>query len=203
MTASLFEAERIRLAPPDPEHDAKVESSWTHDAEYQRLLSAAPARPLSPSQVKEKYEAIEKEHDKQFYFAVRTREADGPGRLIGFAQLEWVDWLHGAARLNLGIGAPADRGQGFGSQAARLILNYAFDELGLHRVAAISFEYNPRAARFLERHGFSLEVRQRRAVQRDFRRWDTLHYGLLRSEWAALRAERSAAGETSGGDAGR
>jgi RimJ/RimL family protein N-acetyltransferase len=193
MTTSLFEAERVRLAPPDPEHDAEVESAWTHAAEYQRLLDAAPARPLSPAQVKKKYEALEKERDKQFYFAVRTREVEGPGRLLGFAQLQWIDWLHGAARLNLGIGVPADRGQGYGSQALDLILNYAFDELGLHRVAATTYEYNPGAARFLERNGFALEVRQRRAVQREFRRWDALWYGLLRSEWEQRRAGRQAA----------
>ena len=188
MTTSLFEAERVRLAPPDPEHDAEVESAWTHDAEYLRLLSAAPAKPLSPAQVKQKYEAIAKEHDKQFYFAVRTREPEGPGRLLGFVQLDWLDWLHGTARLSLAIGAPADRGQGFGGETACLILNYAFNELGLHRLAAVTFEYNRRGARFLERQGFSLEVRQRKAVQRDFQRWDTLFYGLLRSEWAQRAA---------------
>jgi RimJ/RimL family protein N-acetyltransferase len=184
MTTTLFETERVRLAPPDPDHDAQVESVWTHDSAYLRLLDAAPVRPLSPGQVKKKYEALEKEHDKQFYFALRTREPEGAGRLLGFVQLQGVDWLHGAAELRLGIGAPADRGQGYGSEAVGLILHYAFDELGLHRVGALTYEYNPGAMRFIERQGFCLEVRMRQAVQRDFRRWDGLHYGLLRSEWA-------------------
>ena len=192
MTTSLFEAERIRLAPPDPEHDAEVESGWTHDSEYLRLLDAAPARPLSPGQVKKRYEALEKEHDKQFYFAVRTRAPDGPGRLLGFGQLKGIDWLHGAAELRLGIGAPADRGQGYGSEAAGLLLHYAFEELGLHRLSAMTFEYNPGAVRFIERQGFSLEVRMRQAVQRDFRRWDVLSYGLLRPEWEQRRARAGA-----------
>lgn len=188
MTTSLFETERLRLAPPDPEHDAEIESVWTHDSEYLRLLDAAPARPLSPGQVKKKYEALEKEHDKQFYFALRTRAADGAGRLLGFGQIRWIDWLHGAAELRLGIGAPADRGQGYGSEAASLLLNYGFEELGLHRLTAVTFEYNPGAMRFIERQGFRLEVRMRGAVQRDFRRWDTLSYGLLRPEWEQRRA---------------
>jgi|SRR5579859_2854058 len=190
MTKTLFETERVRLAPPDPEHDAEVESVWTHDSGYLRLLDAAPARPLSPGQIKKKYEALEKERDKQFYFAVRTREPEGAGRLLGFVQLQWVDWLHGNAELRLGIGAPADRGQGYGTEAVGLILRYAFDELGLHRLGAVTYDYNPGAARFLERHGFRLEVRMRQAVQRDFRRWDGLHYGLLRPEW-----EQRAAGD--------
>jgi RimJ/RimL family protein N-acetyltransferase len=183
MTPSLFEGERVRLRPPDAENDAAVVSAWTHDLEWLRALSAAPARPLAPGQVKKMFEAIEKQQRQQVYFVVRTREADGPGRLIGFAQLEWINWLHGTARLKLGIGAAADRCQGYGSEALRLVLNYAFGELALHHVAAVTYEYSPRAARWLERHGFQLEVRQRRAVERDLRRWDTLFYGLLRTEW--------------------
>ncbi len=188
MTTSLFEAERIRLAPPDPEHDVEIESGWTHDSEYLRLLDAAPARPLSPGQVKKKYEALEKEHEKQFYFALRTRVPEDPDRLLGFGQLNWIDWLHGSAELRLGIGAPTDRGQGYGTEAAGLLLHYAFEELGLRRLTAMTFEYNAGAMRFIERQGFQLEVRMRRAVQRDFRRWDTLGYGLLRREWEQRRA---------------
>jgi RimJ/RimL family protein N-acetyltransferase len=183
MTTALFESERVRLAPPDPDKDTEVESAWTHDSSYLRLLDAAPARPLSIAQIKKKFEAIDKERDKQFYFGVRTREPEGAGRLIGFVELFWLDWLHGSAELRLGIGAAADRNQGYGTQAMGLLLGYAFNELGLHRVGAVTYAYNSGAMRFLERQGFQLEVRMRQAVQRDFQRWDALHYGLLRAEW--------------------
>lgn len=194
----LFESARLRLAPPDPETDAVIESAWTHDGQYLRLVDSAPARPLSPSQVKKRYEQFEKEKEKEFYFAVRLRETpadgpEGPGRLIGFARLFWVDWMHGAAHLNLGIGAPADRGQGYGSEALELILRYAFEEMGLHRVAAHTAAYNTGALRFLERHGFRVEARRRQAVARDGQRWDQVMYGLLRSEWEALRVAETAA----------
>jgi RimJ/RimL family protein N-acetyltransferase len=43
--------------------------------------------------------------------------------------------------------------------------------------------YNLGAMRFLERHGFSVEVRRRLAVARDGQRWDVVQYGLLRGEW--------------------
>jgi len=56
MNTQLFEGELIRLAPPEPDRDAEIESRWTHDAEYQRLLSADPVRPLSPTLIKKKYE---------------------------------------------------------------------------------------------------------------------------------------------------
>jgi len=40
MDTQLFEGELTRLAPPDPDRDAEIESKWTHDAEYMRLSSA-------------------------------------------------------------------------------------------------------------------------------------------------------------------
>jgi RimJ/RimL family protein N-acetyltransferase len=194
MIDTLFESQRLRLAPPDPEQDAAIESGWTHDLDFQRQILASPARPLSPGQVKKKYEALEKDGDKQFYFAVRTREPGGPGRLLGFARLFWVDMMHGNAILSLGLGAPADRGQGYGSELMKLMLNFGFNELGLHRLSAGAAEDNPGAIRFIERHGFQLEVRRRRAAWRDSQYCDVLLYGLLRAEWAE-RAKAGADGQ--------
>jgi len=184
MNGSLFEGELIRLAPPDPDRDAEVESRWTHDPEYLRLLNAEPARPLSPAQIRKKYEQAEKEKNR-FDFAVRTRADD---RLVGFAGLHHIEWTHGTAMLTLGIGLPNDRGHGYGTEALHLILRYAFAELNLYRVAVTTFEYNSGALRFLERTGFTVEVRKRQAINRNGRRWDALILGLLREEWE--RAQR-------------
>jgi len=179
----LFYGESVCLAPIDPERDAEIESRWTHDAEYLRMLSLNPARPLSPAQVKKKYEALEKsleEEKNQFYFAVRLSADD---RLVGFARIYWIWWQHRSAMVNLGIGNPGDRGQGYGTQALRLLLGYAFDELNLYRLTAVVPEYNLTALRLFEKAGFVQEVRRREAANRDGRRWDVLHYGLLESEW--------------------
>jgi RimJ/RimL family protein N-acetyltransferase len=191
----LFDGPRLFLAPPNPDTDAAIESGWTHDGEWLRLIDVAPARPLSPAQVKKKYEKDAKDEDKTFHFALRLKEppaADGapaPGRLIGFARLQWVDWLHRVALVNLGLGNPADRGRGYGQEALDLLLRYAFDELGMHRLAVYLGGYNTGAARFIERNGFRLEVRRRQALARDGQRWDYLQYALLRPEWLARRAE--------------
>ncbi len=184
----LFVSDRIRLDAFDPEKDAAVESAWTHDAEFLRLADPGPARPLSPPQVKKKYEQQEKEADRNIHLAVRLRDRpaegpEGPGRLIGFARLYWIDWYHGSAMLSLGLAAPADRGQGYGSEVLGLLLRYGFDECNQHRLNALVPAYNLGAMRFFERHGFTVEVRRRQALARDGRRWDMLHYGLLRDEW--------------------
>ena len=188
MNMQLFEGERVRLTPHDPEKDAEIESKWTHDPEYMRLLSADPVRPLSPGQIKKKYEEAEKEKSpNRFSFAVRTRADD---RLIGLVRLDRIEWNNGAGWLELGIGAAEDRGHGYGTEVLQLILRYAFDELNLHRLSASTFEYNTGALRFLERAGFAVEVRRRQAIQREGRRWDDLFLGILREDWERLAGGR-------------
>ena len=179
----LFEAQDIRLGPIDHEAHPEIESKWTHDSDYMRLMELKPVRPLSPALVKKEYESIEKkmEEDKNlFYFTVRAREDD---HLIGKAVIEWVDWTNGNGWIRLGIGAAEDRRRGLGSQTLGLILRYAFAELNLFRVSAMVPEYNEGAIRLLKKFGFVEEVRRRQAVQRDGRTWDLLTFGQLRSEW--------------------
>jgi len=179
----LFEGQLICLAPIDHEKDPEIESKWTHDPEYLRMLSAKPARPLSPAQIKKKYEAIEKEMDESrntFYFTIRMR---GDDRLVGFIKLFWVEWTNGNGFVELGIGDANDRGHGYGSEALRLVLRYAFAEINLFRLSVVIPEYNQAALHLFAKAGFVEEVRRREAYQRDGRYWDAIHLGLLREEW--------------------
>ncbi|MFC1878353.1 GNAT family N-acetyltransferase [Chloroflexota bacterium] len=183
ISESLFESEYICLAPIDYEKDPEVESRWTHNAAYLRMLSPDPARPMAPAQIKKKYEAIEKQMDENknlFYFTIRMRDDD---RLIGFARLHWIEWSNGTGMIQLGIGDSEDRGKDHGNEALRMLLRYAFAELNLYRLTAFVPEYNQIAQNLLAKAGFVEEVRRRQALNRDGRRWDMLHMGLLRREW--------------------
>ncbi len=182
LTEQLFEGQFVRFAPPDAERDAEIVSKWTQDPEYLRLLSTEIVRPLSPFQARKQYEEWDKDGEKRmaFNFAVRLTDGD---RLIGLARLYRVEWTHATGWLQMGIGDRNDRGRGYGTEALRMLLRYAFDELNLYRLAASTVEYNAGAIRFLEQAGFVVEVRRRQAVQRDYQRWDVVMLGLLRDEW--------------------
>jgi len=152
----LFEGQLIYLASINPDKDAEMESRWTHDAEFQRLLNPDLVRPLSPAQIKKIYTEIEKEMDEkrnQFYFTIRRLPTDksfeavnekpqDSDRLLGFARLDWIEWSQGVGSISLGIGEPDERGKGYGSDALRLLLRYAFGELNLFRLGATVPEYN-------------------------------------------------------------
>jgi RimJ/RimL family protein N-acetyltransferase len=187
----LFVGKLIRLAPIDHECDPEIESRWSHDLSLQRAISRKPAMPLSVAQVKKRYEAIEKQVEESknlFHFTIRGKDDT---RLLGFVRIEGIEWTHGAGALNLAIGDPSERGKGFGSESLKLILGFAFQELNLHRLSAVVGEDNPGALRFFMKHGFVEEVRRRKALLRDGQTWDSIHLGILRSEWLALVDEEA------------
>lgn len=181
--SQLFESQDLRLGPIDHEKDPAIESKWTHDSEFMRLMEINPARPMSPAMVKKQYEKLEKqvEEDKNLYhFMIRAREDD---RLIGKAAVQRIEWTNGNCFLQLGIGSADDRQKGFGTQALQMMLRFAFAELNLFRVTAAAPEYNEGTIALLNKFGFTQEVCRRRALERDGRRWDLYVFGLLRDEW--------------------
>lgn len=179
----LYEGKDIRFGPMDYEKDPEVEARWTHDSEFMRMMDTVAARPMSAAMVKKQYEKLEKQIDENknlFHFAIRSREDD---RLIGKAVVQWIEWANGNAFLRLGIGAAEDRCKGYGSQALQMLLRFCFAELNLYRLTAIVPEYNLAAIALLKKIGFVEEVRRRKALERDGRRWDLLGFGLLKDDW--------------------
>lgn len=179
----LFEGQDIRFGPIDHEKDPQIESKWTHDSEFMRMMDTTPARPMSAAMIKKQYEKLEKqvEEDKNLYhFMIRTKTDD---RLIGKASVRRIEWTNGNGFLQLGIGAQEDRRKGYGLQALRMLLRFAFAELNLFRVSAIVPEYNEAAIALLKKFGFVQEVCRRKSLERDGRRWDLYVFGLLNDEW--------------------
>ena len=85
--------------------------------------------------------------------------------------------------LSIGIGDQSNRGKGYGSEAMRLIIDYAFFELNLHRIQLTVFDYNQQAIALYERLGFQREGVFREFGQRDGKRYDMYLYGILYEEW--------------------
>lgn len=179
----LFESQDLRLGPIDHEKDPEIESKWTHDSEFMRLIDTNPARPMSAAMVKKQYEKLEKQIEEEkniYHFMIRAKADD---RLIGKCALQRIEWTNGNCFIQMGIGSADDRQKGYGTQALQMLLRFAFAELNLFRVSAAVPEYNIGAIAIFQKFGFTQEVCRRRALERDGRRWDLYVYGLLKDEW--------------------
>lgn len=78
---------------------------------------------------------------------------------------------------------PEYQGRGYGSEAIKWILNWAFERLGLHRVQIRAFGWNVRAIELYRRLGFKEEGRWRDALWHEGRWWDDVQLSILEDEW--------------------
>jgi RimJ/RimL family protein N-acetyltransferase len=111
---------------------------------------------------------------------VRTLADD---QLIGFVAYDGINWQHGETFVAIGIGDPAYRGNGYGTDAMRVMLRYGFMELNLNRIQLNAFSYNERAIKSYRKAGFIEEGRQRGMLLRNGQRWDFVYMSVLRDEW--------------------
>ena len=183
-SGDLFRGKLVRLVAPS-ERDAPVLARWTEDASYLRSVDSDYAQPLSPEEAAQRLGPDNADPNK-VEFHLRTLVDD---RLIGFVALHSIEWNNGAGLLAIGIGEAAYRGKGYGTDALRLILRFAFHELNLFRVGLDVIATNTRAIRTYEKLGFQHEGRMRGAVLRDGRRDDRIFMGILRDEWSAPEQE--------------
>ena len=82
---------------------------------------------------------------------------------------------------------PTASGRGFATEAARALLEVAFEHYGLRRVVANLDAANERSAALAERLGMRREVHRLADFWSKGRWTDSYEYALLRSEWEAQR----------------
>jgi RimJ/RimL family protein N-acetyltransferase len=182
-STDVLRGKRIRLTAFTKE-DMGTVRQWYEDAEYLRLFDASPAYPQSVEQLEAQLSEAQKNKDS-YSFAARPLDSES---LIGLVELE-VLWAHQNAWLSIGIGDPANRGKGYGSEMLQLVLRFGFHELNLHRIQLTVFGYNTAAIAFYEKAGFQYEGTHREFLRRDGRWHDMLLYGLLSHEWEARQGK--------------
>jgi RimJ/RimL family protein N-acetyltransferase len=173
--------EKVVLRALEREHCRELWESY----EPEDPLPTEPLNPgLSVEGADEWFEEMQaKQGREQLYLGVFTTE----GELLGDVHLASIDWRHRTATAGLGIARRARRRQGYGLDAALTLLRYGFEELDLVRITARIAAYNVGAQHVLEKAGFVLEGRERKAIYGGGRRWDMLLYGLLRKEFKQSR----------------
>lgn len=99
---------------------------------------------------------------------------------IGNASIHDIDWVSRTAAFGLFVGEPSAWNRGFGSDAIRTLVRFAFEEMNLRKLRINVFEYNDRAKHVLETQGFVQEGRLRREFYREGTWHDLLILSIFR-----------------------
>jgi diamine N-acetyltransferase len=158
---------------------------WENDFSTTRTLVRSD--PTTIEQWTARYDWIVTTTDTiHFTIYERARTEAGTGeRPIGFTYLTAIDHRHRTAEFGIVIGEPDARGKGYGTEAARLTLDYAFTALGLHNVMLTVYAYNLAGQRAYAKAGFREYARRRECHQMAGRLWDTIFMQCLATDFTS------------------
>jgi RimJ/RimL family protein N-acetyltransferase len=88
-------------------------------------------------------------------------------RHIGEVVLNELDPDNACMNFRIALFGDGVLGKGFGTQATKAVVEYGFDQVGLHRIELGVYAFNGRAQRAYEKAGF-----RREGVRRDALHWD-------------------------------
>jgi RimJ/RimL family protein N-acetyltransferase len=101
---------------------------------------------------------------------------------LGEVVLLDLDPANESMNFRIALAGPHVFGKGYGTEATRLVLDFAFGALGLHRVGLDVADYNPRARRVYEKCGFVAEGVRRDAIFWEGRRYDSVMMSVLATD---------------------
>ncbi|MGH2558596.1 MAG: GNAT family N-acetyltransferase [Thermomicrobiales bacterium] len=119
----------------------------------------------------------------EIFFAVCLKEDD---RLIGGVNVDHIDWIDRTGETGSGF-LPEFRGQGYGTEAKFLLLEYCFDRMHFHAIRSHVFEPNSRSAAALLKQGYRPAGRLHWEDIKNGVYQDTLVFDVLRDEYLKAR----------------
>ena len=153
---------------------------WMNDLAVVRNIGVMPL-PMTLEREEGWFERAAKGEDS-FLFTIYERASGLP---IGNTSLMGLDWRSRTAEFGILIGEARGRGKGYGTETARLILDYAFVALGLHSVYLRVHEYNLAGRRAYAKAGYREFGRRRQSQQMGGKFWDTIYMDCLASEFTS------------------
>jgi len=104
-------------------------------------------------------------------------------KAVGEIVLLNIDPDNRSANIRIGLFRVADLDQGYGSEAMRLMVDYGFRTLKLHRIGLDVLDFNTRAVHVYEKIGFKQEGMLRDTLFYEGAYHSEILMGILESEW--------------------
>jgi len=148
----FLETERTGLRPLTSEDATDEYLSWLNDHEVTKGLETG----VFPSTKESLLDFIRKTSGSRenIIFAIVAKET---GKHIGNIKLGNINWIHRHGELGILIGDKKSWGKGHGTDACKLLVQYAFEKLNLRKVWLAVFSNNPSAIQVYKKLGFEQE----------------------------------------------
>ncbi|WP_188067080.1 GNAT family N-acetyltransferase [Brevibacillus brevis] len=174
----LFQSERVYLRKMTGE-DVDVYHTWRNDVEVMRTTNPSIDVYTWGDTNGFVNQVILQGSSSKSYMIVDSQT----NRPIGITSLIQIDLKNRNAECIIDIGEKEYWGKGYGREALKLLLDYAFLEMNLHRVSLRVFSFNEKAIKLYDRLGFKQEGISRQFLFREGKWHDLVHMGILQEEY--------------------
>ena len=174
---TFIEGERIELLPFNPEN-VKIHARWANNPETR--LYTQNVFPVSHEDLKKRLEQTQERPKRDIFFEIYHKELD---KIVGFVEFRHINYINHAANVSVVLGEKELWGNNLGTEAAKQMLKYGFDELNLGKITAIALKPNKGACRMLEKIGMKLELVLKNQTYFDGAYVDELIFSICREEW--------------------
>jgi len=176
--------ERVYLRPFS-KNDLSHVRKWSNDSEIRRLTGEV--KPMSLVEAEKFYKKLRADKDR-LWFVIIVKRGD---RVIGEVGLLRMSRFERCTDMSIIIGEKDVWGKGYGTEAGHLLLDYAFERLGFHRISIGVVGFNERALRFWQSLGFKREGVQRDGYYCDGKYSDFIMMSILEDEFKMLHKARA------------
>ncbi|KAE9403818.1 acyl-CoA N-acyltransferase [Gymnopus androsaceus JB14] len=178
----MFETDRLHLRAVR-EADFEKLRAFDNDPRAQKMRTLDPVVPIGDKNFNEMLRA--RLSSVLLFVIIETKDSH---EFVGTTQLFDLQQKNRDVMLGLGI-VPEFWGRGYGTEVVRFIVDYAFEQLGLHRVTLNVFRNNPAAIRVYQKAGFVQEGIQRKVNWMDGKWEDLVWMAVLDEDWEASRKD--------------
>ncbi len=174
--AVFLEGENIYLRPIDLD-DLEIFYKMINNPNVRKFLTIR--YPISKIEEKETLEKMIKD-ENSVALSIIHKEND---KLIGNISLFNINKIHRNAEIGIFIGELKETSKGYGTEAMRVLIDYGFNMLNLHRIDLYVFDFNERAIKAYKKLGFVEEGRKREVCYYEGKYIDHLLMSVLKGEW--------------------
>jgi RimJ/RimL family protein N-acetyltransferase len=171
----FLEGKRVVLRPvqrADIPHFLK----WVNDQEVTRYLRAC--MPVMEADEEGWFESLHKKKQTDIVLTLVVC-----GKPIGLMGIHQIDWIARTAFTGALIGEKNYWGKGYGSEAKMLLLDFAFNSLGLRKICSMVIAYNKRSYAYIIKCGYKEEGLRKKQIFKEGKYWDEILLAVFRKDW--------------------
>ena len=176
---TMLAGEKIRLVPLEEKHLDDIMKEWNSPKLRKYLGGFIPhSREVEHEWIQSAMEEMKQR--KSFIFVVERISDDS---FIGTIALHDIDWLSRNCTLGIALHSEENWGKGYGSEAIKLLIDFAWQSLNLYRIELSVYDFNARAKHVYEKIGFVEFGIAHRKYYIDGKYVDTHYMELLRDNY--------------------